>query len=918
MNLFEDDHDSEESLDKLTINKSYAQVYDDIRAGEELNKLKTKYGDLPIHQLKRKGEGEEESSSESESEDEEELELDLNFLKTLSALKSKDPKIYDAQTQFFGKEVEGEEVEGEEDDDSDDVEGEEKSKRRNDKKGDKPMFLKDYERETILAGGKFDEDEEEDDVEMEEENGGRPMSPSYAEEQRKIKESFKMALDDDDDDEVDDHESGTKSFLTKKVKTKEEKEKEENEFKAWLLTNDLWEEEEKAGSEEIEKKDLSGLKAYWNQPNLEEGEKFLKDFLLSKRYVVDEDDDDHEVGEDDDSSSGEEEEMDRMDEFETKFNFRFQEPDADVIKSYPRTIQETVRKEARSRKEKRDAREERKKEEKQKVIEELNLMKDLKQKEILSRVEQLKKISGKETVGGTDPLDDEYFDKDFDPEEHDAMVAKMFDDDYYAGAGAAEDEKLPGPPPLPMDGIAAAVLEELTADQDNWDEWDGVKVQEGEEEGDEDPDAGDDSLAAGAISDFLQSERASRPTSRKEKRQRQKDKKKSLFKKAIEKEKPVFDPNLKTFDEYIEEYYKLNFEDVIGKTPVRFKYRNVQANAFGLSMEEILAARDKELNQWASIKKASQYRTEEEEMYDLKAFEAKGKNAFKKKQVLKSLFEEQKEEEEEKTQAEVDSTVTDNTEEIVSTTSTATPLPTTAEINDSLSGAKKKKKKKGKKKKQNVVDEVTEQSRGNGGRTASDETKVSPEGKTAHSSSSHPPSLTSSSLPFTSTSLPSTATSLPSTTSKAQTNSDSKKKKRKKKRKNDSTIASEESPAKKKIKAGDGEKRVEVEEEPTELEGEKETKKQEQNSSAVEISETSSTITPSIARKKKKKKTKKGKTNGDSNASAGDSVGAPGGSKNFISESRLRAYDINPKKFQRFQKYGKTAKSRAEGTFSAE
>ena len=78
-------------------------------------------------------------------------------------------------------------------------------------------------------------------------------------------------------------------------------------------------------------------------------------------------------------------------------------------------------------------------------------------------------------------------------------------------------------------------------------------------------------MAAGAISDFLQSERASRPTSRKEKRQRQKDKKKSLFKKAIEKEKPVFDPNLKTFDEYIEEYYKLNFEDVIGKTPVRFE-----------------------------------------------------------------------------------------------------------------------------------------------------------------------------------------------------------------------------------------------------------------------------------------------------------------------------------------------------------
>ena len=75
--------------------------------------------------------------------------------------------------------------------------------------------------------------------------------------------------------------------------------------------------------------------------------------------------------------------------------------------------------------------------------------------------------------------------------------------------------------------------------------------------------------AADAISEFLQSERASKTTSRKEKRQRQREKKKSLFKKAVEKDKPVFDPGQKSFDEYIEEYYKLNFEDVIGKTPVR-------------------------------------------------------------------------------------------------------------------------------------------------------------------------------------------------------------------------------------------------------------------------------------------------------------------------------------------------------------
>ena len=82
-----------------------------------------------------------------------------------------------------------------------------------------------------------------------------------------------------------------------------------------------------------------------------------------------------------------------------------------MIKSYPRTIEETVRKETRNRKEKRDAREERKKEEKQKVIEELNMLKNLKQKEILSKVEQLKKIAGKEAGEGADRMDEEYFDK---------------------------------------------------------------------------------------------------------------------------------------------------------------------------------------------------------------------------------------------------------------------------------------------------------------------------------------------------------------------------------------------------------------------------------------------------------------------------------------------------------------------------
>lgn len=605
--------DNSDSDGELKINTEYANIYDNFRQKEELHKLKARYGENAAFL-----EDETDESSSSEDEDSN-PEFDKQFLITLACLKSGDPSTYDEKVNSINDKPGT----------SENAEARETRKKKSRK--EKPLSLRDYERKIILErDGRFSSSEDEDD----EKQTAKSKMPTYVEEQNELRDSFKHALKDEDEDNDEDN-----SLLKIKQKTEDEKHKEEESYKKWLIGREVEIDPE-------EKEMLKPLRDFWSDPNLDPNEKFLRDYILNNKYMDKESYDadleyNQVIHDSDENLSEDEKTIRKQEEFEHKYNFRFEEPDQEFIKRYPRTMENSMRKKDTRRAQKRVEVKERKEQEKQQKREELKQLKALKRKEIEEKIEKLKEITGNDDMR----FDNVDFDSDFDPNEHDRRMKELFNDDYYTD-GKDEMQK----PEFPE------IDEELDIEL-KWDTYDpttdkiDMETAQYEEPHCEDPNFNMD--ADYDKSQNLQSELI-------ENTKRRKRRKRSKFAELIAKEKPKFDPKqFPSYADYFDQYYSLDYEDMIGDLPCRFKYRKVVPNDYGLSVEEILMADDKELNKWCPLGQALKHKPEHVETNEIKIFKQKSMNEAFKQKVLKSLYSEP---EEKKEEGKGEETVTEETE----------------------------------------------------------------------------------------------------------------------------------------------------------------------------------------------------------------------------------------------------------------
>lgn len=408
---------------KLQINENYAKKFDEIKRKEAIERAKLKYGQNYFFKS-------ESEKSESESED---SKADLlndkvleKFVDTIVKLQDNDriQELVNLEKPIFDEE-----------------DFEKKIKKQKEKKA---FTIKD----ALL---KFDNNEDEDNKEEEEND---LYSVNYKQKViKKVdqeKEDFiKKAAENNKENEENDEDFIDDGFL--KVKKNNENEELFTQEKNVKKFNNLNVTENKDYKEDnldeiknikfddiLKKKqnvkNIEVLKKFWGEgQNLDANEKFLRNYILSDAWMENEE---NFVNKKSFMIDKEDEEKDQFfEEFEERYNFRYEEEGGANITTHKRDM-ETFRIKDDSNKIKRKEREARKTKEKEEFFSDLKIAKEAKKKEIKEKINNLEKIAGTEKIR---ELADE-LEKEFDPENFDKIMNKIYNEEYYNNVNKEKEE----------------------------------------------------------------------------------------------------------------------------------------------------------------------------------------------------------------------------------------------------------------------------------------------------------------------------------------------------------------------------------------------------------------------------------------------------------------------------------------------
>ncbi|KAI4115577.1 MAG: hypothetical protein LQ345_003855 [Seirophora villosa] len=551
----------------LTVNRDFARRFEHNKRREELQKLEEKYGTRSAESKLVNGTGDTDdidSSSDSEEEDDEGIlasgELDEQFQATLTAIRAKDPRVYDHRTAFY--------TSTEDNDNKAPISGTSRLQ-------EKPMFLSDYHRKIILEGMKgVDQDEQ---------------LPTYTEEQNHMKASIIQEINaDTNGNKPDGHCSGNSA---------DSEDEAEGDFLIPKTPKNAMLDQRLKLEAQTAMPDVEGAER--------DPEKYLSDFMTARAWVPQPGSRFQPFESDDD------EEEQRADEFEEAYNLRFDDSASnEKLVSHARdtAARYSVRREALTgRKKSREIEKEKREVERLNREEEKARLRKLRIAAAEEKMQKIKDAAGLKNEHLNVDKWSKFLEDGWDEKQWDKEMRKNFGEPYYADQDADEHN-----------GVAERKTKiKKPKWKDDIDIQDLIPDFEEEAQTKEAPfhlsdiDDYDNAATDAGADDEYTTERtttAGRNPRKKPRLREQKD----LQKQARNERRQI--------EQLVDQSINVDSKiaDMGPKHRSTFRYRETSPIAYGLTPQDILLASDSQLNQYAGLKKLAAFRDSAKKIKDHK------------------------------------------------------------------------------------------------------------------------------------------------------------------------------------------------------------------------------------------------------------------------------------------------------------